>query len=240
MVMERRSIVFSLTEVAQALRGQGAVAGGDIPEVTSEDVLFDAALDKPVMLHLSASGGHTLTMSFSHDQVIKALVHRCNENKVPVPETAKKRLAPHKGQVALLMELGDDRMNVLSVCAKDSVHAILEGLLAGATSPSMRIHRADNSSSALSILQDGDRGQIDLILVFLHKGTNEEIGFVKMLRDDVGNRHSTVPVLALAFHKSECLYGVGKRGGVSAIVSLPVTKSALIGKIRQACGYWNL
>lgn len=240
MIVERRSIIFTFVEVSEALHSLGTKNGHVIPIVSPDKIYFAPNLEESVTLHLCSvsDSKQSVTVAFTHEEVINALVVYCEQNKTPLPKAATKRLAAYQGGVALLLAIGNPGMNLMLVGGTDSVNATIKTLLTNTTLPPINLIKVKDGASALSMIKTDD-ANIDLIVLYIRLGTDDETGFVKVLRDDLANRHNQIPILALTFTKSNELRDVAKRVGISTVISIPIAKAALVTHIRQACGYWS-
>ncbi|MFN3076037.1 MAG: hypothetical protein ABT940_03995 [Alphaproteobacteria bacterium] len=239
MAIERRSIVFTMTEFAEALQGFALSLGKDIPATTSGRAGLDSRQEKPATLHFAAAEDREeAVLSFSAGETAEALARFCVERHIPIPQEATKRVAPFQGNVALLLEMGKIDLHAMVVSRSVSINGILRSLLAGDGLPPIYYTWVKDGESALQLLNRGDVS-IDMIFVNFDVRTIEDMEFVRTLRKNADNRHCFVPILALLFDTVRDHFGSIRQQGVSAIVPLPATRDVLLRYVKLACGYWD-
>lgn len=124
MPTERRQIIFSLEEMADALRSSHRSKGRSL---FSSDVVAVTVKDTQVLVMLKGAGDggrDPEEQTVEPSVVLDALVRYCLESNIPLPKAGRKQVLVSKSGVALLVILSDPSFDWLPILQLNSNLAV--------------------------------------------------------------------------------------------------------------------
>jgi hypothetical protein len=110
MTTETRRIIFSSGELVQALSRHRRDERQPLPEsrIRGSKVENGAGLVPRVALLLDPTGGDgAASIDFRPTEVAAALIKFCRLKRIPLPKRAEKSLGIDRGQISLVLQLGE-------------------------------------------------------------------------------------------------------------------------------------
>jgi len=100
---ELRCLVFTNTEIADAILERRRRTGQGMPDVLVEKVSFEAGEEVKTVLHLRSRDGTSTRQVCRADEVTAALVRACMDRKIPMPVHAEKFIQVVRGTLTLMI-----------------------------------------------------------------------------------------------------------------------------------------